>query len=196
MIFSFVLFLGLMVTGATALAHGFLVKEGMRGDSVRAVQKLLIARGYLADNEADGICGAKTTAAITKFQQENNLEVDGICGRMTYMALSGGEEPPVPEVAPSRGGGRSLMVSATAYSRFDPGLSNHTASGTLVRKGVIAVDPTVIPLGTRVFIPGYGEAIAEDVGSAIRGNKIDLAFDTSEEAIMFGRKNIEIFILD
>ena len=123
MIFSFVLFLGLMVTGATALAHGFLVKEGMRGDSVRAVQKLLIARGYLADNEADGICGAKTTAAITKFQQENNLEVDGICGRMTYMALSGGEEPPVPEVAPSRGGGRSLMVSATAYSRFDPGLS-------------------------------------------------------------------------
>lgn len=100
------------------------------------------------------------------------------------------------EAVPNRGGGRSLFVSATAYSRFDPGLSNHTASGTLVRRGVIAVDPTIIPMGTHVFIPGYGEAIAEDIGSAIRGNKIDIAFDTAEEAIMFGRKNIEIFIMD
>ena len=124
------------------------------------------------------------------------MDADGICGQMTYRALSGGEEPPVIETPVSRGGGRSLLVSASAYSRFDPGLSSHTASGTLVRKGVIAVDPAVIPMGTRVFIPGYGEAVAEDIGSAIRGNTIDIAFETAEEAIQFGRKTIEIFIMD
>ena len=208
MIFSAILCLYVLLMSTTAFAGGFLVKEGMRGDSVLAVQKLLIAHGYLADGEADGVCGKKTTAAITKFQQENGLDADGICGRMTYKALSGGEEPPAvaapaaeqhpehPEQPVSRGGGRSLLVAATAYSRFDPGLSNHTASGTLVRKGVIAVDPAVIPMGTRVFIPGYGEAVAEDIGSAIRGNTIDIAFETAEEAIQFGRKTIEIFIMD
>lgn len=195
-IFSSILCICLLLSSAAALASGFLVKEGVRGDNVRAVQKLLIAHGYLADGEADGICGKKTTDAIMKFQQANGLEADGICGRMTYKALSGGEEPPVAEPTASRGGGRSLLVTASAYSRFDPGLSNHTASGTLVRKGVIAVDPTVIPMGTRVFIPGYGEAVAEDIGSAIRGNTIDIAFETAEEAIQFGRKTIEIFILD
>ena len=96
----------------------------------------------------------------------------------------------------SRGGGRALYVSATAYSAHDPGNGNHTATGTLVRHGVIAVDPTVIPLGTRVFIPGYGEAVAEDIGYAISGNRIDVAFDTHAEALMFGRQNLEIFIME
>ena len=131
-IFSTILCICLLLSSAAAFASGFLVKEGMRGDSVRAVQKLLIGRGYLADGEDDGVCGKKTVTAITKFQKEIGLDADGICGQMTYRALSGGEEPPVIETPVSRGGGRSLLVSASAYSRFDPGLSNHTASGTLV----------------------------------------------------------------
>ena len=61
---------------------------------------------------------------------------------------------------------------------------------------MIAVDPAVIPLGTRVFIPGYGEAIAEDVGGAIRGNRIDIAFESHEEALSFGRQELEIFIME
>lgn len=196
MILSSVLCLFCLLLSSVAFASSFLVKEGMRGDHVRTVQKLLISHGYLAEGEADGVCGKKTTAAITKFQQENGLDPDGICGRMTYQALTGGEEPPMLEIFPNRGARRSLVVAATAYSRFDPGLSNHTASGTLVRRGVIAVDPAIIPMGTRVFIPGYGEAVAEDVGSAICGHTIDIAFDTAEEAIQFGSKTVEIFILD
>ena len=54
----------------------------------------------------------------------------------------------------------------------------------------------MIPLGTRVFIPGYGEAVAEDVGGAIHGNRIDVAFDTHEEAIFFGWQELEIFIME
>lgn len=92
--------------------------------------------------------------------------------------------------------GRALYVTATAYSAQDPGNSAYTASGTLVRHGVIAVDPSVIPLGARVFIPGYGEAVAEDIGWGIQGYMIDVAFDTHEEALMFGRQNIEIYFLE
>ena len=130
--------------------------------------------------------------------------MDGICGEATYHALSGGadydpvalgivEERP-PQV--SRGGGRSVYVSATAYSAYDPGNGKHTATGTLVRRGVIAVDPSVIPLGTHVFIPGYGEAVAEDIGYAINGYRIDVAFDTHAEALSFGRRDLEIFIME
>ena len=92
--------------------------------------------------------------------------------------------------------GRAMYVSASGYSAYDPGNSKHTASGTLVRHGVIAVDPNVIPLGTHVFIPGYGDAVAEDIGGSIHGQRIDVAFDTHEEALAFGRRDLEIIIVD
>lgn len=54
----------------------------------------------------------------------------------------------------------------------------------------------MIPLGTHVYIPGYGEAVAEDIGWAIQGNRIDVAFDTHAEALSFGRQDLEIYIRD
>ena len=188
---------------APAEAAHIRVEEGMRGAAVQHVQELLIKGGYL-DGAADGVAGPLTRAAIEACQKEHGLTVDGICGAATYRALSGGAEyDPVAlgihEERPhevSRGGGRALYVSATAYSAHDPGNGNRTATGTLVRRGVIAVDPSVIPLGTRVFIPGYGEAVAEDIGSAIHGQRIDVAFDTHAEALMFGRQDLEIFIME
>ena len=93
-------------------------------------------------------------------------------------------------------GGRVMYVTATAYSALDPGNSPYTATGTLVRHGVIAVDPAVIPLGTHVYIPDYGDAIAEDIGWGIQGHMIDVAFDTHEEALMFGRQELEIYVYD
>ena len=188
---------------APAEAAHIRVEEGMRGAVVQHVQELLIKAGYLA-GAADGVAGPLTRAAIEACQKEHGLTVDGICGAATYGVLSGGAEyDPVAlgiheerahEV--SRGGGRALYVSATAYSAHDPGNGNRTATGTLVRRGVIAVDPSVIPLGTRVFIPGYGEAVAEDIGSGIHGNRIDVAFDSHAEALMFGRQELEIFIME
>lgn len=70
-----------------------------------------------------------------------------------------------------------------------------TATGMRAGHGVVAVDPKVIPLGTKLFIPGYGTAIAADVGGAIKGNRIDLCFDTYREAIHFGRKQLKVYIL-
>jgi 3D (Asp-Asp-Asp) domain-containing protein len=63
-------------------------------------------------------------------------------------------------------------------------------------KGVVAVDPRVIPLGTRLYIEGYGVAVAGDVGSAIKGRRIDLGFGTYAEAIRWGRRNVRVQILD
>ncbi len=95
--------------------------------------------------------------------------------------------PPVPTSAPD--GTRTLVVDAVAYH-----LLGKTASGLPVGVGVIAVDPQVIPLGTRVFVPGYGPAVAADVGSAIKGNIIDLWMPTTAQARAWGRRTVTITI--
>jgi len=77
-----------------------------------------------------------------------------------------------------------------------------TSSGTKVRPGVVAVDPRVIPMGSKLYIESmdkttsYGNASAEDTGGAIKGNKIDLFFPSSQEAMRFGRRNVKVYILD
>ena len=99
---------------------------------------------------------------------------------------------------PSRGTIRFkklLVMEATAYTPFDDGQSGITASGIPARRGIIAVDPRVIPLGTRVFIPGYGLALAADTGGAIKGHKVDLCIEEYNEAIRFGRRKVEVYIL-
>lgn len=76
-----------------------------------------------------------------------------------------------------------------------------TATGTRAKIGTIAVDPKVIPLGTKVYIEGlngaknYGYAVAEDTGGAIKGNIIDLYFDTHKETINWGRQQVKVYIL-
>jgi 3D (Asp-Asp-Asp) domain-containing protein len=92
--------------------------------------------------------------------------------------------------APAPGAGtRTLVVDAVAYH-----LPGRTASGLPVGVGVIAVDPGVIPLGTRVFVPGYGRAVAADVGSAIRGPIIDLWMPSTEAARARGRRTVTITV--
>ena len=98
----------------------------------------------------------------------------------------------------NQSGGRTLNVQATGYSYNEPGLSYYTATGIDLRNNptVIAVDPSVIPLGSLVEVPGYGIAIAGDTGGAIKGNIIDLHFTTVEQANQWGRRNIKIRILN
>lgn len=84
-------------------------------------------------------------------------------------------------------GPRTLTVTSTGYS-----LSGNTASGLPVGPGIVAVDPAVIPLGTRLTIPGYGEAVAADTGSAVQGLTIDLWFPTLAQALAWGRRTVTI----
>jgi len=84
-------------------------------------------------------------------------------------------------------GARTLTVTATGYS-----LPGRTSTGLPVGFGVIAVDPGVIPLGTRISIPGYGEGVAADTGSAVQGMTIDLWFPTLAQALGWGRRTVTI----
>lgn len=94
---------------------------------------------------------------------------------------------------------RVISCSATAYDAVScgkqPGYAK-TATGAIAQRGVIAVDPSVIPLGTRVFVEGYGYAIAADTGGAIRGNIIDVCMDSRAESLSWGRRNVKVYILN
>jgi 3D (Asp-Asp-Asp) domain-containing protein len=91
-----------------------------------------------------------------------------------------------------------LDMTATAYA---PGFADNsiwgdrTYVGSKVQKGVVAVDPSVIPMGTKLWVEGYGYAIADDQGSAIKGNRIDLAFNDFKVASDYGIQNVKVYIL-
>ena len=113
-------------------------------------------------------------------------------GAVDTATASDPSPPPTTATAPAPAtpaGTRTLVVDAVAYH-----LSGSTASGLPVGIGVIAVDPAVIPLGTRVFVPGYGPAVAADVGSAIRGNIIDLWMPSTAQAQAWGRRSVTITV--
>ena len=90
---------------------------------------------------------------------------------------------------------KQIKAKVTAYTPYDAGCNGITATGTTAKKGVIAVDPSVIPLGTRVYIPGYGVAVAEDTGGAIKGNRVDVCYMTKNEAFSWGVRNVPVYIL-
>lgn len=100
--------------------------------------------------------------------------------------------------APKNVSGRTITMRSTAYTS-DPsenGGYSTTAMGTAIRYGVAAVDPNVIPLGTRLYIEGYGYARAEDTGGAIKGNKIDLVFGSKAQSNRWGRRTVRVTILN
>jgi 3D (Asp-Asp-Asp) domain-containing protein/peptidoglycan hydrolase CwlO-like protein len=90
---------------------------------------------------------------------------------------------------PAPAAGRTINVLATGYS-----LAGHTATGLPVGWGVVAVDPSLIPLGTRLTIPGYGEGVAADTGGAVRGSTIDLWFPSIVQALAWGRRTLTIIL--
>lgn len=87
---------------------------------------------------------------------------------------------------------------ATAYYAGGGGINGNgiTATGLRARKGLVAVDPKVIRLGTKLYIEGYGIAIAADTGGRIKENRIDLCFDTLEECYRFGRRKIYVYLAE
>ncbi|MCR1287513.1 peptidoglycan-binding protein [Shouchella clausii] len=110
------------------------------------------------------------------------------------------EAPKTEEDSKTTEGTATYQMEATAYSADCNGCSGVTATGIDLKANpnqkVIAVDPSVIPLGSRVYVEGYGEAIAGDTGGAISGNKIDVFVPSQSDAINFGRKTVKVTVLD
>jgi len=112
-------------------------------------------------------------------EQITNLEAEREASRMIDQEVSRGVE-------------RILTMEATAYTWT----GNRTASGTWPAVGTVAVDPKTIPLGSRLYVEGYGEAVAEDTGGLVKGNIIDLYFPTESECWEFGRRQVEVRVLE
>lgn len=91
---------------------------------------------------------------------------------------------------------RSTYMEASAYLPTDGSGAGITATGIPARRGIVAVDPDVIPLGTRLYVAGYGLALAADTGGAIVGNRIDLCMEGYYEAMRFGHRTVKVYILE
>jgi 3D (Asp-Asp-Asp) domain-containing protein/peptidoglycan hydrolase CwlO-like protein len=133
-------------------------------------------RAYLAELRAEQRLNAAQLARAEEQAVAAQEKADEI----------GGPPPALGPVSGS-GSGMQLTVEVTAYS-----LPGTTATGIPVGWGVVAVDPSVIPLGTRMTIPGYGEGIAADTGGAVRGRVIDVWMPTREQALAWGRRTLTI----
>ena len=136
----------------------------------------------------------ETTEATTQAAETETTQ--------TTQAAQAAQATPATETtqaaaASSSQGGYYLTVEATAYSYNEAGLSNYTADGTnlVSEPNVIAVDPSVIPLGSYVEIPGYGIFRAADTGGAIYGDRIDVHLVNLNDVYNFGRRTITIRVL-
>ncbi|MBO0992752.1 3D domain-containing protein [Bacillus sp. SD088] len=153
-----------------ATKHKVSVKQlktwnGIKKDLIRPNQVLKVTKPTKA----------KTTAKKTVKKKTSTNKKKAVSKKTTY---------------------KTMTVKATAYTASCKGCSGITASGINLKKKpnakVISVDPKKIPLGTKVYVEGYGEAIASDTGSAIKGNKIDLHMPTKKKALNWGVRTVKI----
>jgi cystine transport system substrate-binding protein len=126
---------------------------------------------------------AQAAAARLKSEQLARTAASSAPASVVTYAIS----PATTFASTAPGAGRTISVSATGYA-----LPGRTATGLPVGWGVVAVDPSVIPLGTHMSIPGYGEAVAADTGGAVMGATIDLWFPTVAQANAWGRRVVTI----
>ena len=142
-------------------------------------QAITERRAYLASLATRQRLNARTISS---------LEVEAAAARAKTAALTTASQPARLEApAEPLSSGQTLTVVATGYA-----LPGQTATGLRVGWGVVAVDPALIPLGTRMTIPGYGSGVAADIGSSVQGATIDLWFPTREQALAWGRRVVTI----
>ncbi len=153
----------------------------------------------------EGVNGIKNVTYIEKCVDGIAVEREIIAEDVIVPAVNGTAEYGVGGAVTASDGTvytynyRKLM-EATAYT-YMPGLTTMTtATGATLAKGIVAVDPNVIPLHTKMYITcdalEYGVGVAEDTGGAIKGDIVDLAFMSYNECIQFGRRNVWVYILD
>ncbi|WP_163582873.1 peptidoglycan-binding protein [Gracilibacillus saliphilus] len=168
------------------------LRNGDIGKQVIHIQYQLKEAGHYHSN-IDGIYGSGTVSAVKSFQKQQGLAVDGIAGPNTRSAL---------DSLSKRGSaaGKSLTMESTAYTADCDGCSGVTKMGLDLKKysdaKVIAVDPSVIPLGSIVEVEGYGVAIAADIGGGINGNAIDVFIPNRDDALQWGRKEVRVKIIE
>ncbi|MFS0821151.1 LysM peptidoglycan-binding domain-containing protein [Bacillus sp. 1P02SD] len=159
--------------------------------------------------------GVKATAAVTAEKPVQSVEVSTKVSASSAPAVETQKETTAsaptteatntstaasPATETGKTSSKEFLMEATAYTATCEGCSGITSTGMNLLENpnakVISVDPSIIPLGSKVYVEGYGEAIAGDTGGAIKGNKIDVFIPSKQEAIHFGRKQVKVTILD
>ncbi|HZS30424.1 MAG TPA: 3D domain-containing protein [Gaiellaceae bacterium] len=178
------------VAAATRKARNRLLsaRQTLAADARRLERSLAAAR--TAERSLAGSVAARTSYVSSLQRRVSRAQVHTVVVR-AHAAVQKSQTiapAPAPVTTPAQGG-RKLVVSATCYI-----LKGTTASGMPVQKGVVAVDPNLIPLGTKLYIPGYGNGVAADVGGGIKGAIIDLWYPTYSECAKWGRRTVTITI--
>lgn len=137
-------------------------------------------RGYLAELSSKQRLRA---AQISQLESRARASV----ARADTLVAASPASPVDTTVSAPTAGVRTVVVVSTGYA-----LAGRTSTGVPVGWGVVAVDPSVIPLGTRLTIPGYGEGVAADTGSAVQGAVIDLWFPSPTQALAWGRRTVTV----
>jgi len=165
---------------AESLAARSATLERLRRDAAAATAAIATTRaqhaGYLVSLRAKERLNGVHIASLERSAQAAEA-------KSVALATS----PPAAPLAAPAGSAQAMSVVATAYSG-----TGATATGLAAGWGVVAVDPGVIPLGTRMSIPGYGTGVAADVGSGVSGAMIDLWFPTDAQARAWGRRTVTI----
>jgi 3D (Asp-Asp-Asp) domain-containing protein len=184
---AFGLLVSAPVSGFAAMGDHTL-RPGVWDNDVYELQGKLKAMGYFDFAVTTGYYGPVTKDAVIKYQKAKGLSVDGIAGQQTFNSIQNNIQR------------KGMTVAATAYTANCDGCSGITSSGTNLKEipyaKVIAVDPDVIPMGSVVYVPGYGYAVAADTGGGINGNEIDVYMKNYSDAVNWGRKNVNITIIN
>jgi 3D (Asp-Asp-Asp) domain-containing protein len=184
---AFGLLVSAPVSGFAAMGDHTL-RPGVWDNDVYELQGKLKAMGYFDFGVTTGYYGSVTKQAVINYQRAKGLLVDGIAGPQTFNSIQSNIQR------------KGMTVESTAYTASCEGCSGVTANGTNLKEipyaKVIAVDPNVIPMGSVVYVPGYGYAVAADTGGAIKGNKIDIFMKNYSDAVNWGRKNVNITIIN
>jgi 3D (Asp-Asp-Asp) domain-containing protein/peptidoglycan hydrolase CwlO-like protein len=164
----------------------------------RELDQLTAARAAAAASLADARAERlRAIASLKATSQANSGEIAAL-GERARTLTAVRASPPTPAVTPgapslpagpASAGVHSLTVLATGYA-----LPGRTASGRMVGWGVVAVDPSVIPMGSRLAVPGYGMGVAADTGGAIKGARIDLWFPSVSQALAWGTRTVTVSV--
>ena len=176
------------IVAVTAAAHVRLLHAQRR----LVLEERRLERSLAAARQAEerlAAAAASRTAYVSSLRAQQRLQAEQVRSvEAQAQTAQQKSQQLAPTTASPPAGKRQLTVSATCYD-----LPGRTATGMPVGPGVVAVDPSVIPLGTRMSVPGYGNGVAADVGGGIKGNTIDL-WMTPSQCAAWGRRTVTITI--
>ncbi|GAB3048450.1 3D domain-containing protein [Virgibacillus ainsalahensis] len=172
--------------------------NNLSSDLIITGQELALNGAKAEANEAPAANESSESKQASKNEteaSESNKQVNETNTQKTEAKTETNEQ----QTKSQQADGKTISVESTAYTAGCAGCSGITATGMNLNENpnakVIAVDPNVIPLGTEVYVEGYGYAVAADTGGAINGNKIDVHVPTKDEAYSWGRKTVNVTIV-